>query len=118
FRRVLFRSLKLIEGGFDSHILVRGNEITVSGDPADVDKVATLFEELLEILEQGQVLTADAVGRTIDMIKVDQARPSKVLGQALLTIRGRTLAPKTVGQKRYVDAIRRSTITFAIGPAG
>jgi phosphate starvation-inducible PhoH-like protein len=110
--------LKLIEGGFDSHILVRGNEITISGDPADVDKVATLFEELIEILDQGQVLTADAVGRTIDMIKVDQARPSKVLGDALLTIRGRTLAPKTVGQKGYVDAIRRSTITFAIGPAG
>jgi len=58
------------------------------------------------------------VGKTIDMIKVDEARPSQVLGDVVLTTRGRALAPKTVGQKTYVDAIRRNTVTFAIGPAG
>src|SRR5207237_5755298 len=84
----------------------------------EAERVAQLFEELLEILGQGQVLTADAVGRTIDMIKEAAIRPSEVFSDVLLSVRGRNLAPKTHGQKRYVDAIRRATITFAIGPAG
>ncbi len=110
--------LKLIERGFDSQIHVRGNEITITGDEPEAERVAQLFEELLEILAQGQILTAEAVGRSIDMIKEAQARPSEVFRDVLLSVRGRNLAPKTLGQKRYVDAIRRGTVTFSIGPAG
>ena len=110
--------LKLVEGAFDSQIVVRGNEITITGEEAEAEKVALLFEELLTILGQGQLLTRDDVGKTIDMIRREEARPSEVLGDVLLTTRGRALAPKTVGQKTYVDAIRRNTVTFAIGPAG
>ncbi len=110
--------LKLVEDAFDSQIVVRGNEITITGEEAEAEKVALLFEELLTILGQGQILTRDDVGKTIDMIKEEEARPSEVLGDVLLTTRGRALAPKTVGQKSYVDAIRRNTVTFAIGPAG
>ena len=110
--------LRLVERAFDSTILVRGNEITITGEESEASKVALLFEELMTILGQGQILTSESVGKTIDMIKEDQGRPSDVLGDVLLTTRGRPLAPKTVGQKRYVDAIRTSTLTFAIGPAG
>jgi phosphate starvation-inducible protein PhoH and related proteins len=110
--------LKLVEGAFDSQIVVRGNEITITGEEAEAEQVALLFEELLTILGQGQTLTRDDVDKTIDMIRREEARPSEVLGDVLLTTRGRALAPKTVGQKTYVDAIRRSTVTFAIGPAG
>ena len=110
--------LRLIESAFASHILVRGNEITITGDEQEAERVAHLFEELLAILGQGQPLTSDSVGKSIDMIKEDTVEPSKVLTDVILTTRGRTLAPKTLGQKHYVDAIRRSTVTFAIGPAG
>ncbi len=110
--------LKIIEGAFDSQIHVRGNEITITGDEREAERVAQLFEELLEIIGQGQILTADAVDRSIEMIKEAAARPSEVFRDVLLSVRGRNLAPKTLGQKRYVDAIRRSTVTFAIGPAG
>ena len=110
--------LRLIESAFSSHILVRGNEITITGEEQEAERVAHLFEELLTILGQGQTLTTDSVGKTIDMIKEDDVRPSQVLGDVILTTRGRTLAPKTLGQKKYVDAIRRSTVTFSIGPAG
>jgi phosphate starvation-inducible PhoH-like protein len=110
--------LRLIESAFSSHILVRGNEITITGDEPEAEQVAHLFEELLTILGQGQTLTTESVGKTIDMIKEDEVRPSQVLGDVILTTRGRTLAPKTLGQKKYVDAIRRSTVTFSIGPAG
>jgi phosphate starvation-inducible PhoH-like protein len=110
--------LRLVESAFDSQILVRGNEITITGEEREAEKVALLFEELLTILDQGQTLTTESVGKTIDMIKEDQGRPSEVFGDVLLTTRGRSIAPKTLGQKQYVDAIRQSTVTFSIGPAG
>ena len=111
--------LKLIEGAFDTSILVRGNEITISGgNKEEADRAALLFEELIGLLEAGQALTPRAVEQSIDMIKGAEARPRDVLTDAVLIHRGKAIRPKTVGQKRYADAIRRSTITFSIGPAG
>jgi phosphate starvation-inducible protein PhoH and related proteins len=110
--------LKLVEAAFDSHILVRGNEITITGEPGEAERVAQLFEEMVGLIERGQQLTSSSVGRTIDMMKEDGVRPTEVLTDAVLTSRGKSIAPQTVGQKRYVDALRRSTLTFAIGPAG
>jgi len=111
--------LKLIEAAFESSVFVRGNEITISGEQADADRVARLFEELIILLERGDALTADTVGRSIDMVRSDlTARPSVVFGDAVLTARGRSVKPKTVGQKKYVDAIRNNTVVFGIGPAG
>jgi phosphate starvation-inducible PhoH-like protein len=111
--------LKLIEAAFESTVFVRGNEITITGEQGDADRVARLFEELIVLLERGDALTADTVGRSIDMVRGDQAaRPSVVFGDSVLTSRGRSIKPKTVGQKKYVDAIRNNTVVFGIGPAG
>jgi phosphate starvation-inducible PhoH-like protein len=110
--------LKLIEGAFGSSILVRGNEITITGPREEAEHVATLFEELIGLLDDGQTLTAHAVEQSIDMVKGAEARPREVLTDAVLVHRGKAIRPKTVGQKKYVDAIRRSTVTFSIGPAG
>jgi phosphate starvation-inducible PhoH-like protein len=121
--------LKLIEAAFSSDILVRGNEITITGPEREAEQLARLFEELLALLEKGHQLSDSSVGQTIELIKggVDDGtggggttsmRPSEVLGDTLLTARGTSVAPKTVGQKRFVDAMRSSTVTFAIGPAG
>ena len=116
--------LKLIESAFDCEILVRGNEITISGPPAEAERVGSIFEELLTLLERGNELSDSAVSEAIQMIKGGNddggtpLRASEVLGDKLLTARGKGITPKTIGQKRYVDAIRASTVTFAIGPAG
>jgi phosphate starvation-inducible protein PhoH and related proteins len=111
--------LKLIEAAFESTVFVRGNEITITGEQTDAERVARLFEELITLLERGDALTADTVGRSIDIIRGDgEARPSAVFGDSVLTSRGRSIKPKTVGQKKYVDAIRKHTIVFGIGPAG
>jgi len=111
--------LKLIEAAFVSTVFVRGNEITITGEQADAERVARLFEELITLLERGDALTADTVGRSIDIIQGDgTARPSVVFGDSVLTSRGRSIKPKTVGQKKYVDAIRKNTVVFGIGPAG
>ena len=116
--------LKQIEAAFAADVLVRGNEITITGRPDITEQVGRVFEELLELLEQGTELTEDVVRQTISMVGGggeaggEAPRPSEVLGDNLLSAQGKKIAPKTFGQKRYVDAIRRSTVTFAIGPAG
>ena len=108
--------LRQIEGEFGVEILVRGNEITVSGDPVEAARAARLFEELVLLLESGHAIDGAGIARSIHMLKSDQ-RPSEVLSTQV--VRGRkTVRPKTAGQKRYVDAVGKNTITFAIGPAG
>src|SRR5438105_856412 len=109
--------LRLIETAFGgAEILVRGNEISITGDEAD--RVGHLFEELVLLLERGHALDVHNVGRTIEMVMADE-KPSEVLtSEVLRSAKGRSVRPKTSGQKRYVDAIRRNVITFGIGPAG
>jgi phosphate starvation-inducible PhoH-like protein len=111
--------LGIVEGAFsDVAILVRGNEITVEGEPARTEKVARLFEELVVLLQQGHRLDPTSLGRSIDMVNADE-RPSEVLlAEVLRSAKGRSIRPKSSGQKRYVDAIRSNVITFGIGPAG
>ncbi|WP_370326838.1 PhoH family protein [Euzebya sp.] len=111
--------LKLVEDAFDVDILVRGNEITVTGEPPQPDQVVRVFEELLTLVAAGQHLDAGTVSSTVDMVRgSEHANPSEVLGDEALTHRGRSIRPKTFGQKRYLDAIRTNTVTFGIGPAG
>jgi phosphate starvation-inducible PhoH-like protein len=116
--------LKLIESAFNAEILVRGNEITITGPPDESERVGRMFEELLTLLERGNELSDSSVGEAIQLVKGEgddggtPIRASEVLGDRLLTARGKGITPKTIGQKRYVDAIRASTVTFAIGPAG
>ncbi len=109
--------LRLVEKAFDDvRISVRGNEISIEGDGAE--QVAALFEELILLLESGQGLDAVQVNRTIDMMH-DDLRPSEVLtAEVLKASRGRTVRPKSTGQKLYTDAIANNIVTFGIGPAG
>jgi phosphate starvation-inducible PhoH-like protein len=108
--------LRLIEAAFPVEIHVRGNEITVTGEEAEAERVGRLFEEMVILLEQGHSLDREGVGRSIEMLKADQ-RPTDVFTTEVL--RGRkTVRPKTAGQKEYIDAVRDHTVTFCIGPAG
>ncbi len=111
--------LKLIEKSVRADVHVRGNEITLTGSPADNAFAERLFAELLALLEKGEPLDLDAVRRVTGMLTGGTSeRPADVLTLNILSRRGKTIRPKTVNQKRYVDAIDQHTIVFGIGPAG
>ncbi|SDO78307.1 phosphate starvation-inducible protein PhoH [Microbacterium sp. ru370.1] len=98
---------------------VRGNEITLSGAPAAVRAARGLVDELLSMTRSGQGLDPADVSSSNRMLRSDGGpRPSEVMGEAILSSRGKVIRPKTAGQREYVDAIDENTIVFGIGPAG
>ncbi|SFF85441.1 phosphate starvation-inducible protein PhoH [Actinacidiphila alni] len=118
--------LRVIEQAFPAvDIHVRGNEVSAVGEADEVALVQRLFDEMMLVLRTGQPMTEDAVERSIAMLRAngsavdpDAETPAQVLTQNILSSRGRTIRPKTLNQKRYVDAIDTHTIVFGIGPAG
>ena len=109
--------LRVIEDRFpDTALHVRGNQVTISGQRAE--KAGKVIEELVLMLESGQILDKRIVARTIDLVEDDE-RPSEVFNSnTIRTGSGRIIRPKSAGQQRYLEAIARNVITFGIGPAG
>jgi phosphate starvation-inducible PhoH-like protein len=111
--------LRALERAFDSDIHVRGNEFTITGPPDETAVIVRLVEELIELAKSGTHVTPDTIERMVHMLTTPgQARPVDVLTTNILSNRGKTIRPKTVNQKRYVDTIDRHTVVFGIGPAG
>jgi len=111
--------LKLVEKAFDVDILVRGNDITVTGREDEGRQVIAVFEEFMKLLDKGHGLDEANVSATIAMIQgAEHPSPAEVLSDEALSHRGKAIRPKTLGQKRYLDAIRENTVVFGIGPAG
>ena len=111
--------LQVVEKALVSDVHVRGNEITITGSAADNAIATRLFDALLSLLDKGQPLSSDAVERSLAMLVAGgNERPADVLTLNIVSNRGRTIRPKTVNQKRYVEAIDNHTIVFGIGPAG
>jgi phosphate starvation-inducible PhoH-like protein len=112
--------LRAIERAFprlDVH--VRGNQWTVAGPPAEAALLERLVGELLAVIAAGQPLSRDAVDRSVSMLRQQTTeRPADVLTLNILSNRGKKIRPKTLNQKRYVDAIDDNTVVFGIGPAG
>ncbi len=117
-------SLRTAEELLTADVHVRGNELTLSGTPADVAFAERVFAELITLAGRGQQVSSDAVRRTVEMLGDggDRAEfgesPAEVLSLDIIARRGKTIRPKTLNQKRYVDAIDAHTIVFGIGPAG
>ena len=109
--------LRVVEEAFpDVRIVARGNELTLEGPQAE--SARTVFEELLIVAQEGQELSVEQVQRVVDMVHQDVPSPSGVFSSGVRVGRGRTIRAKTLGQKLYLDAIRESTLVFAVGPAG
>jgi phosphate starvation-inducible PhoH-like protein len=109
--------MKTLEGHLDCDVFLRGNVLTLDGDDGEVAMAETVVRELSDLVRQGHEIapgTIDAIAGALDR----HESPSRILEDVVWRHRGNRVAPKTVNQKRYVDAIRDQTITVGIGPAG
>lgn len=112
-------NLRSLERTLDADLHVRGNTLTISGEPADVALAERVISELVAIVAGGQPLTPEVVRHSVAMLAgTDNESPAEVLTLDILSRRGKTIRPKTLNQKRYVDAIDANTIVFGVGPAG
>jgi phosphate starvation-inducible PhoH-like protein len=109
--------LKALEGHLQCDVFLRGNVLTLEGEPEPVEAAASVVRELSDLITQGHEIapgTIEAVSRALD----EHESPSRILEDVVWRHRSTKVAPKTINQKRYVDSIRHNTITFGIGPAG
>jgi len=109
--------LRELEERVGCDLFLRGNVLTLDGDEGDVGTAAGVVDELVGLIERGHSLEP----QTIDTVTgaIDAGEPSSsMLEDVIWAHRNIRVSPKTVNQKRYLDSIRRHTITFGIGPAG
>ena len=109
--------MKTLEEHLDCEVFLRGNVLTLDGSDEDVAMGRTVIRELGDLVRQGHDIapgTIEAIAAALDR----HESPSRILEDVVWRHRSLRVAPKTVNQKRYVDAIRNSTITVGIGPAG
>jgi phosphate starvation-inducible PhoH-like protein len=112
-------NLRALERVLAADIHARGNALTLTGEPADVALAERVISELIAIAASGQPLTPEVVRHSVAMLTGTEGEsPAEVLTLDILSRRGKTIRPKTLNQKRYVDAIDAHTIVFGIGPAG
>ncbi len=112
-------NLRALEAHLAADVHVRGDTVNLSGAAAEVALAERVIAELIAVVAGGRTLSPDAVRRSITMMSgTDNASPAEVLSLDILSRRGKTIRPKTLNQKRYVDAIDANTIVFGIGPAG
>ena len=109
--------LRVLEDRLSAALHVRGGQVTLTGDPEAVAAADEVLTELITIIRTGQGLTEETVERVIGLT-AGEVKPSEILTTDIISARGRTVRPKTLNQKRYVDAIDRHTVVFGIGPAG
>lgn len=112
------RLLKALEIAYpDIQVHARGNEIVLKGLARQVSGAEQLIEQMIALIIAGQDLAPQDLTRSAKMIE-SAVRPAEVLSQSILTSRGKSIRPKTLGQKLYVEAIDQHTVVFGIGPAG
>jgi phosphate starvation-inducible protein PhoH and related proteins len=109
--------LKALRGKLDAELHLRGNVLTLEGEPDDVAEAATVVDEMVELIEQGIEVAPGTIEAVTGALDAEES-PAEILEDVVWRHRNTKVAPKTLNQKRYVDSIRRHTITFGIGPAG
>ncbi len=110
----------LIEERFDVHLVPRGHELIIEGRQNHVETVYVMLQELLEHIRKGHLLSGREFEYALRLAGQGEVNQIKTLFSDLILVthRGKQIRPKTVGQKRYLEAIRRNDIVLSIGPAG
>ena len=111
------QTLRALESHVGCALYVRGNVITLDGEAEAVAAAAVVVHELAALVQRGHAVDADTI-RTVCGALADHTSPAQVLDDVVWRHRATKVVPKSVQQKRYVDSIRKNTITFGVGPAG
>lgn len=110
--------LRRIEAATPATITVRGTQVSVTGDPIEANRIIVVFSQLINLVARGDTPGPNEVDLLLAQSQAGTIPDTNYSDDILLTYRGRALRPKTAGQKRYIDAVRKNTVTFALGPAG
>lgn len=111
-------NIKFLQDCYSARITLRGNRIAIAGAQGEIDSITMIFLESFKTIRQGGSVDIDQIRRLVDLTKEADISPSVLREDIILTYKGKTIRPKSAGQKQYIDAIRNNTITFGIGPAG
>jgi len=113
-------NVKMIEEAYGVTVLLRGTDIKVTGDAEKVGPAVRVIETLLSLLNNGEALTEQNIHYVMSLVSEGQEDRAAQLAEDVIciTAKGRPLKSKTLGQKKYIEAIRQNTITFGVGPAG
>ena len=110
--------LRRIEASTDASITVRGNQVGITGEASEANRIVAVFSRLIQLVSRGDAPSVADVDLLLQQSRAGLAPETQLPDEILLTYRGRALRPKTAGQRRYVEAVRSNTLTFALGPAG
>ncbi len=113
-------NIRMLEQGYGVSVIFRGTDLKVSGEPEAVMRCVRCIEGLLKSLESGEELTVQNIRYMMSLVEEGREAEAEELGRDVVcvTARGKPVRPKTLGQKRYMESIRKNTITLGIGPAG
>lgn len=113
-------NIKLIEKEFSVAIVCRGSDIKIQGDEENVDKAKRVIKNLLFLINKGEAINEQSIRYVIAMVRDgnDDKLTSLSSDCICISAKGKPIKPKTLGQKKYVDAIKRNTIVIGVGPAG
>ena len=113
-------NIKLIEKEFNVKVISRGGEIKIQGDEEMVDKAKRVINNLLGLINRGEILNEQNVRYVISLVKDGNEDKLSAMGSDCVCIsaKGKPIKAKTLGQKKYIDAIKNNTIVIGVGPAG
>lgn len=113
-------NIKLIENEYQVHVVSRGSQLKVAGEPDAVARACRVIEGLLSLINRGETLSEQNVRYVMSLVaEGSEDKLSEMADDCVcISARGKPIKPKTLGQKKYIEAIRNNTIVFGIGPAG
>lgn len=113
-------NIKIIEKEFDVNVITRGSDIKIHGDEESIDKAKRAIANLLHVINKGEILNEQTVRYVISLVKDGNDDKLSSMGSDVICIsaKGKPIKAKTLGQKKYIDAIKNNTIVIGVGPAG
>lgn len=114
-------NLRVLEDAVDADLLTRGNHITVRGEAAEVSRARRVLQELINMAHRGSPISADTTRRVVGLVEQQADRSfaeATASAAPIVSYRGKSVRPKTLGQREYVDAIDENTVVIGVGPAG